>query len=148
MRRLGERDLEAIRRHFLALPTEDRRLRFGMLMRDGAIHTIVDSMKLDRDYVYGVFAKDRKTLLAIVELVPMRNDAAAEIAISVIPQAQRRGIGSALFTRGLELLRDMGRTKVFFQILHTNLGMRAIAHKCGAVMGLPEFGEIECEIAL
>lgn len=146
MRRLRERDREAVRVHFLSLSQSDRELRFGQPKPDRCLESYVDSVDFDKHPMYGVFGAAGR-IVAILEVTPCYNDVAAEIAISVLSSAQRKGIGSALFMRGLELVRAMGRGVAVFQFLSINQAMRKIAWRHNALMRA-EAGEVDCEIAV
>ena len=54
VQRLNEGARAALLAHFLALPTEDRRLRFGSSLSPEGITAYVDEINFDRDAVFGV----------------------------------------------------------------------------------------------
>ena len=51
---LNARARPAVRQHFLALPPEDRRLRFGSSLSVDAVAAYVDGIDFDRDELFGV----------------------------------------------------------------------------------------------
>src|SRR5882762_3811437 len=54
IRELSKLEQPALERHFLALGSEDRRLRFGIGMNDFAVRSYVKRIDFDNDAVFGV----------------------------------------------------------------------------------------------
>jgi hypothetical protein len=57
----------ALLTHLLALPAEDRRLRFGLSLSSEGIAAYVDSIDFDRDVIFGVH-DDRLALVGAVHV--------------------------------------------------------------------------------
>lgn len=82
--------------HLLALPSEDRRLRFAHAISDEGLQQYVEGINFARDTVFVVTNAD----LVIVGAAHLARDGEhAELGVSVLPQARGRGIGAALLER-------------------------------------------------
>ena len=53
LERLDDSDREDLRRHFLSLGDDDRRLRFGLPVTDAHIDRYVDGLDFGRDVIFG-----------------------------------------------------------------------------------------------
>jgi GNAT superfamily N-acetyltransferase len=93
---------EALRRHFLAFPPEDVRLRFGSSMSAECIYAYVDKFDFDRDAVLGVFNENLQ-LTGVAHLALDPEHDAAELGVSVLPEHRSQGISTALFERAVEM---------------------------------------------
>src|SRR5205823_185272 len=96
VQRLNARERPALIAHFLALPAEDRRLRFGCSLSSEAIVVYVDQIEFARDAVF-VSRDDWLALIGVAHLA--FGDDVAELGLSVLPGDRRHGVGSALFER-------------------------------------------------
>jgi RimJ/RimL family protein N-acetyltransferase len=119
---------ETLRRHFLALPAEDLRLRFEHALCEAALLRYVDSIDFDRDVVFGVF--DDKLELAGVAHLGLTGKT-AEFGVSVLPGSRGRGIGTALFRRAFEYTRNHAIGTLFMHCLKENEPMLRIARRSG-----------------
>ena len=130
--------------HLLALPPEDRRMRFGGSMHDVAVEGYVARLDFERDVFYGVYDGDLD--LAGVAHVSLA-EGVAEFGVSVLPGNRRRGIGTALISRAALHARNQEIPLLFMQCLRENhaiiriaraLGMRVVAHgpECEAMLPL------------
>ena len=126
--RLREHDREALLEHFLALDTEDRRLRFGSPIPDEALGRYVERI----DFAdHGVFAvqDDRLRIAAAVHVA--RTGQSAELGLSVLPGYRGAHLGSALFSRAVMYLRNRGLSEVYVHCLSENATMMHLARKNG-----------------
>ena len=130
--RLGHEHSEALISHFLALDNEDRRLRFGAILRGPGIGSYVRGIDFDRDGVFGVMDETGLTAVAHAAL----GDGPAELGLSVLPEHRRQGIADALFERAVEFLRGRGIREAVTFCLTENGAMMQLARKHG--MGLAE----------
>ncbi|MBL0141187.1 MAG: GNAT family N-acetyltransferase [Betaproteobacteria bacterium] len=126
--RLGETDREAITEHFLALGTDDRRLRFGAGLSDHAIRALDERIDFGRDEIFGI-ADDDLRLLAVVHVAFY--PAKAELGLSVLGNARGMGLGSALFSRAVMHLTNRSVRQVFVHCLSENGAMMHLARKNG-----------------
>jgi GNAT superfamily N-acetyltransferase len=117
-----------LREHFLALPSEDKRLRFGSTLSDEAVAAYVERIDFDRDAVFGVH-DDRLALVGVAHLG--LGDGAAELGLSVVPAHRGRGIGSALFERAAEHARNRFVGRLFMYCLKENGPIMRIATRNG-----------------
>ena len=67
--RLSESARATLARHFLALPVQDRSLRFGMALGPAVIASYVDQINLERDAVLGVH-DERNALVGVAHVGP------------------------------------------------------------------------------
>ncbi len=108
--RLRSHDRAALATHFLALGSEDRRLRFGSPIGDFAVHAYVDRIDFAND---GIFAIQDDSLRVVAAIHVARSGEAAELGLSVLPGYRDAHLGSALFTRGVMHLRNRGIGTVY-----------------------------------
>ena len=142
--RLAPSDLAALKRHFLALGTEDRRLRFGNPLRDEAIVEYVERIDFERDEVFAVRDADLSVIGAVHIALGV---GAAELGLSVLPGARGRGFGNSLFERAVVHLRNRGAEKVFVHCLSENEAMMHLARKHGMRLAY-EGGESDATVEL
>lgn len=134
--RLRASDAPALFDHFTAFDAEDRRLRFGTPLRDEAIDAYLKRIDFVRDGVFAVHDGAMR-LLAVIHVAV--TDGAAELGLSVLPEARNQGMGTALFERAVMHLRNRGTKRAFVHCLSENGAMMHIARKlemsivpCGA----------------
>ena len=141
--RLDQDARPRVLKHLLALPSGDRRMRFGASVLDAAIEGYVARLDFERDAVYGVC--DAALDLAGVTHVSLC-DGVAEFGVSVLPGKRRQGIGTALISRAALHARNQGIPLLFMQCLRENhaiiriaraLGMRVVAHGPECEASLP-----------
>ena len=126
--RLREADRGALARHFLALDTEDRRLRFGSTMSDEGIAQYAERIDFGRDCVFAVH-DDRMHWIAVVHVAI--SGATAELGLSVLPGFRGHGNGDALLRRAVIWLRNRGTLSVYVHCLAENAAMMHLARKNG-----------------
>jgi GNAT superfamily N-acetyltransferase len=142
--RLGASERDALEKHFLALGSEDRRLRFGSPLGDEGVRAYVARIEFERDEVFVV----RDAELAIIGAAHVAfGDGACELGLSVLPEARAQGIGNALFERAVMHLRNRGVEKVFVHCLSENEAMKHLARKHGMRLAY-EGGESDASMRL
>jgi len=114
--------------HFLALPTEDRRLRFGTAAPDERLTTYVNDIDFDRDAVFAVH-DDRLALVGVAHVAI--SDDFAELGLSVLPGHRGQGVGSGLFERAAEHARNRFIARLYMHCLRDNAPIMRIARKFG-----------------
>jgi GNAT superfamily N-acetyltransferase len=124
--RLRGPDRGALLEHFLALGTEDRRLRFGSPLGDEGIRAYVDRIDFGNDGVFAV-QDDRLRIVAAVHVALIGDN--AELGLSVLPGHRGAHLGSALFSRAVMNLRNRGIRRVYVHCLAENATMLHIARK-------------------
>src|SRR5258708_20908471 len=122
VRELSRLDRAALEKHFLALGTEDRRLRFGVQLGDAGVRAYVARINFERDAAFGVFDDDLQ-LLGAAHLA--RAPGHAELGVSVLPGHRGRGLGAALLARAHTHARNWGVHALFMHCLAEN---RTILH--------------------
>jgi GNAT superfamily N-acetyltransferase len=128
IRELSKLEQPALERHFLALGSGDRRLRFGTGMNDFAVRSYVKRIDFDNDAVFGVL-DDELQLIGAAHLG--RGEGHAELGVSVLPGHRRRGIGGALLGRAHMHARNWGVHALFMHCLTENAAMMHLARKQG-----------------
>ena len=126
--RLRESDRPALLQHYLALESEDRRLRFGAPLREEAIAAYVERIDFGHDGVVAVHDGSMR-LLAVIHVA--FTEKSAELGLSVLPEARNQGVGTALFERAVMYLRNRGASEVFIHCLSENGAMMHIARRLG-----------------
>lgn len=142
-RTLSELDCSDVARHFLALPKDDRLLRF---MRRMEVHDLRQYalQLMSKAHAVGLAVYEGRTL-AVAELYVSPGSPTAELAISVDVAARRRGIGRALVSRLIDVARRSSATDVRATTLLENTPARRLLMKC--CFSLRCAGE-ECEARL
>jgi GNAT superfamily N-acetyltransferase len=135
-RSLGPAHADRIAQHLMALPPEDRYLRFGYPASDDHIRKYVEGIDFISDDVFGIYNR-KLTLVAVAHLALKREpdcEQCAEFGVSVLPSSRGKGYGSRLFERALIHARNEGVRMLFIQALSENAPMLAIARKHGATL--------------
>jgi GNAT superfamily N-acetyltransferase len=130
---LGRLDRSKMERHLLALEAEDRRLRFGIAIPDGAVREYVERIDFERDAVFGVFDDDLG-LLGAGHLA--RAKGFAELGVSVLSGQRGKGIGGALLARAHLHARNWGVPALFMHCLTENGAMLHLARRQGMEIGV------------
>ncbi len=138
---------EALRRHFLALPPEDIRLRFGSVLNEEALNVYVDKINFDNDAVFGVF-DDNLKLTGVAHLALDPEQGTAELGVSVLPGHRGQGIGTALFKRAEGHARNHYIKILFMHCLTENQPMMHIADKSGMQVVAAGAGEADAHLEL
>ena len=158
VKQLEERDRHRVRKHFLALDSDDRLLRFGTILPDQQIIAYVDKMDFNRDTIYGVYNQVFK-LVAVGHLAFAPKDQltgadkvtakekVAEFGVSVLASARGQGIGSRLFQRAAIHCRNADVDTLYMQCLSSNQTMMHIAKKAGMEIHR-EYGEADAYLRL
>jgi len=144
VRELNRADRPALESHFLALGREDRRLRFGIPISDGALRAYVARIDFDRDALFGVF----DDALALAGAAHLARDAGhAELGVSVLPGHRGRGVGGALLARAQLHARNWRVGALFMHCLAENGTMMRLARRQGMRI-VAESGEADAWLAL
>ena len=126
IRELSRLDCAALGLHFLALEPEDRRLRFGVALNDGAVRAYLARIDFERDAVFGVY-DDVLHLIGAAHVA--RSEHHAELGVSVLPGHRGRGIGGALLARAHLRARNWGARTLVMHCLAENGVMMHLARK-------------------
>src|SRR3954471_17221312 len=103
-------------RHLRTLSAEDRRLRFGSYMLDGALEQYVGRIDFASDKVFGVFGRDM-SLVGMAHLALDRERNYAELGLSVEPAQRGNGYGLMLLNRAKLSAVTRGYTTLFMHCL-------------------------------
>ena len=144
VQRLNDSARATLVAHLLALPAEDRRLRFGSSLSPEAVTAYVDGIDFGRDAVLAVH-DDRLALVGVAHVA--LGDDLAELGLSVLPAHRGSGIGSALFERAAAHARNRSMPRLFMHCLSENGPIMRIAQRFGMdiVTGV---GDADAHLAL
>lgn len=134
----------ALLHHYLALGTEDRRLRFGAPLADSSIARYVERIDFGRDAVFAVL-DDQLHLIGAAHLA--RSEDHAELGVSVLAPHRGRGVGGALLARAHMRARNWGVGALFMHCLTENAAMMHLARK-QSMRVVCESGEADAWLAL
>lgn len=158
VKELSRRARKRLLRHFLALDSGDRLLRFGSVLSDDLVSRYVENIDFSRDAVFGVY--DRKLrLLGVGHLAFASRDALpsvgvfttkeriAEFGASVAAFARGMGVGSRLFERAAIRCRNVDIDTLYMHCLTSNKVMMHIAKKAGMAIHR-DYGEADAYLKL
>ena len=126
IRELSRAERAALDEHFLALGSDDRRLRFGAPLSDDAARQYVARIDFEHDVVFGV-SDDELRFLGIAHIA--RGDGHAELGVSVLEGHRGVGIGGALLGRAHTRARNWGLKALFMHCLTENAAMMRLARR-------------------
>lgn len=147
IRPIGPEHREQLLRHFLALDAQDRYLRFGYAASDERIRAYVDSIRFDRDEIFGVFNRTLELIAVAHIAIEPGQTQRAEFGVSVLPRGRGLGIGTRLFQRAAVEARNRGLHVLYMQCLSSNAAMLKIARRAGMKVH-NEGGETEAYLEL
>lgn len=134
IRSLSPKHKPRIERHLVALPEQDRYLRFGYAATDEQIGRYVTGLNFDRDEIFGVFNR-RLDLVAMAHLaysIDPQWATCSEFGVSVSPHQRGKGLGAKLFGHAVMHARNQGVSLLFIHALSENVAMLKIARHAGA----------------
>jgi len=120
------------------------RLRFGSPLPRESIAAYVARIDFDTDSLFGVYG-DALELCGAAHLA--FGAELAELGISVLPHARRRGIGGALIARAAEYARNRATSRLYMHCLGENASMIRLARRAGMGVVL-EAGDADAHVAL
>jgi RimJ/RimL family protein N-acetyltransferase len=133
-------------RHLLRLPAQDRRLRFGLPMRDSSIGAYVRQIDFAHDPVFGIFGADLE-LWGVAHLALSHDGDTAELGLSVDWAVRGTGYGYALLQRAVLHATNRGYRALFMHCLAENAIMMNLARKAGLSIVISS-GEADGQLAL
>jgi GNAT superfamily N-acetyltransferase len=133
-RKLWPSETSKFRDHLLRLDAENRRLRFGMPVKDDFIRDYAGRIADYNSLVHGYFEKGQIRAAAELRQIGDAWSAKAEAAFSVEPGYQNKGIGTELLGRIVRSARNRGITRLYMNCLLENRKMQRIAKKYDAVL--------------
>jgi len=144
VQRLQSNARPALAAHFIALPADDRRLRFGSSLAGESIVAYVDHIDFARDAVFAVH-DDRLALIGVAHVA--FGDDVAELGLSVLPGHRGHGIGAALFARAAEHARNRFVPRLYMHCLVENATIMHMARKFGMDI-VTSVGDADAHLAL
>ena len=158
VKELSRRARKRLLRHFLALSSGDRLLRFGSVLSDDLITRYVENIDFSRDTVFGVYDSKLRLLgvghlaFAPREALPSvsastTKERVAEFGVSVDASARGMGVGSRLFERAAIRCRNVDIDTLYMHCLSSNKVMMHIAKKAGMAIHR-DYGEADAYLKL
>ncbi len=130
--------------HLAALEPQDARLRFGSVLSRPGIAAYVEGIDFTSDTLFGV----RSPELALVGAAHLAfGKDLAELGVSVLPDARRRGVGGALIARAAEHARNRRVPRLYMHCLAENATMIRLARRAGMEV-VVEAGDADAHVAL
>lgn len=145
MRKITSLERDLLRDHFLSLDPVSRRMRFCSIVKDAFIVRYVSRIEWLRSTILGAFVDGKLRGVAELIATPEVWSGRAELAISVQPGFQNRGIGASLLERILDMARNRFVSRVEMICLLENHRMQRLAGKNGATLKT-SFGAVEGRI--
>ena len=131
IRRLSDTDRAAVFRHLAALGSEGCARRFGCSLSPAAIASYVDGMDFDQESVLAL-ENPAGALLGLAQIIPLRPRATdAEVAFSVLPPFQGRGLGHCLMQAARVHAGASGLSRLLAQVSASNRPMLAVCRRAG-----------------
>jgi len=143
-RKLSILDSDRIKTHLKSLGAEDRRLRFGMIVRDEYIDEYVENSFKSESKWFGVDHIDGHLVATCHAAIV---DGLAELGCSVSEEYRGEGFAQLMFARAVTWLRTKGITDVCMHCLSENGAMKHIARKNDMVV-VSEQGETDANVKL
>lgn len=136
-------ELWKYRDHLLRLSPEDRRLRFGSALDDGAIRQFAERIDPAKNLILVAYNGGTEVIGAVH--VAVNGTESVELGFSVERPYRGAHLGMALCERALLASRNRGYRRVELYCLPENMPMRRLALHCGMRM---RFEDGECEGSL
>ena len=144
VQRLGASAREAYLEHLLKLGPEDAHLRFGTTLSPEGIHAYVGHIDFGNDAIFGVYGED----LSLVGAAHLAfGGDLAELGVSVLSDARRRGVGGALIARAAEHARNRSTPRLYMHCLAENASMIRLARRAGMDV-VVEAGDADAHVEL
>ncbi|HOX70010.1 MAG TPA: GNAT family N-acetyltransferase [Burkholderiaceae bacterium] len=143
-RELNPTERASLLAHLLAMPAEDRRLRFAHAIADEGLQRYVEGIDFARDTVF-VATDAELNIIGAAHLA--RDGEHAELGVSVLAPARGQGIGAALLERSATHARNAGVRVLFMNCLVENAPMLHLARKQGLQVAVSS-GEAEAFVRL
>ncbi len=158
VKELSERDRGRMLRHFLALESSDRLLRFGTFLPDEQVTVYVNGIDFKRDVVFGVYSRlFRLEAVGHLAFAPRDTvaqiqagtgkDRVAEFGVSVAQAMRGMGVGSKMFERAAIHCRNSDVDTLYMHCLSSNQTMMHIARKAGMEIQR-DYGEADAYLTL
>jgi ribosomal protein S18 acetylase RimI-like enzyme len=129
---LGHDDLPRVEQHLLALGEMDRRARFGTAIRDLGISAYVRRVDPSRAIMIGAVDGRSGHIVGLAEAQPSMTPQRVEMAVSVLPDFRRHGIGQRLLRQAVAGAFETGIEVAEFFFSPDNRPVIGLVRKLGA----------------
>ena len=146
-RKLWPQDAEAFGAHLLRLDPQQRSFRFGRAVADEWVARYAASTDWFRSVTLGCWIGGELRGAGELKALGRAWPPMAEAALSVERAFEGRGIGTALFQRGLVIARNRGIARVSMLCLPENLRIQRIVRKVQPKLVFSG-DQIECQLGL
>ena len=126
---LSAQDLPAIVDHLLALPSDDRVLRFNTTAPDDKIVEYCRHWKHDTDIAEGAWSGTRLVGLIHLPVFAVGPDLVGELGVSVDPAWRQRQVATRLAQRTFDRCAERGVGRVYVNFLTRNRPMLCLARR-------------------
>jgi GNAT superfamily N-acetyltransferase len=140
LRALTAEDRPAILAHWLRLPAEDRRLRFGVPVDASVLERLLSRTVFSHQEWLGYFTSDH-VLVGVAHVPVLGGGRQAELGLSVDRQRQRAGVGRRLMREAMTRLEGRGVEQLVVQHARENSAMAALCTHYPGTMEY-EYGEV------
>jgi RimJ/RimL family protein N-acetyltransferase len=125
--------LPKLKDHLMALPEDDKYLRFYTPVNESFVDRYLSGITLDArgDAVFVVYNDTGEVVVGMCHVAIVGTDAtrSAELALSVSTDHRNRHIGIDMLERAILHCKSLGINKVFMYCLSSNRPMQAMARK-------------------
>lgn len=125
---VAEFERELVRDFYLALPEDDRAMRFCANVSAAVVDRYVEGLDFTGRTILAAYS-EKAEMIALAELAPVGDK--GELAFAVQANMRRQGVGTRLMERLLGRARMCGLREAFVMFLWENAPMRRLAVRAG-----------------
>ena len=145
VRRVLPYEYPKYRTHLKSLDSEGKHLRFGFQVKDETIDSLCDSIEADKENHILFCVED--TSLEFIGIGHVALSSEMDLALSVLKEYRKQGIGSAIIERCIQYCRTHDILKGKILCLSHNTAIKNLCAKHNIIMS-SEHGETQGEIKL
>jgi GNAT superfamily N-acetyltransferase len=115
--------------HLTLLDPEARRWRFGFTISDGSLENYTNGIA-GHDYILGIRESiTSKRIVAAIHMSIADDGNSAEMGLSTLKDARRKGLAERLLRYTVDMLRNRGITQIYSVCLPDNLPLLSLIRK-------------------
>lgn len=143
--RLRPDEYSRYRKHLLALDSDSRYTRFGVMIKDEVIEQLCDRFEANpKDHKIFVIENEQLEVVAAGHIALEGSE--TELAFSVLKEYRKQGMGDALMKRTIEWCQNRNIKGGCMVCLSTNAAIKSLAKKHGVLIN--EGGETLANISI